>query len=75
MGMRALNNTALHMLTVALLAQDKAADASELVKKHYQNARNMTDGLAALTEAVHQKLNCAQELLADFDSKNLLTIH
>lgn len=69
MGMRALNNTALHMLTVALLAQDKAADASELVKKHYQNARNMTDGLAALTEAVHQKLNCAQELLADFEAK------
>lgn len=69
MGKRAINNTALHMIAVALLAKDQVAEASDLVKKHYTNANNMTDRLAALTEAVHLKLICAQDLLTDFEKQ------
>ena len=69
MGKRALNNTALHMIAVALLAKNDADSASELVKKHYMSANNMTDRLAALTDAVHLKLNCAHDLLTDFENQ------
>lgn len=40
-----------------------------LVSKHYQNADNMTDTLAALTAATKAKLRCRDELLADFEEK------
>lgn len=68
MGMRALNNTALHMIAVALIAKDRLDEASSIVKTHYLNANNMTDRLAALTDAVHLDLACASDLLVDFEN-------
>lgn len=66
MGMRALNSVCLHMLAVGLKASGRAREASTLVNAHYQKAKNMTETLAALTEAVHNSLDCAPELLNAF---------
>ncbi len=69
MGRRALRHTALHMLLVCYLATDRAQQASELCLSHYKKAQNMTEGLAAMRDAVHLKLSCAQEILNDFESR------
>ncbi len=69
MALRSLNNTALHMICVALVAKSQSNLASDLVLKHYDSARNMTNRLAALTEAVHLNLDCAPNLLSQFEKR------
>ncbi|MGN0902756.1 MAG: DUF3458 domain-containing protein, partial [Succinivibrio sp.] len=69
MGRRAVNNAALHMYATALAATGRADKASSLVLKHYNSSCNMTDSLAAMTDAVHLNLNCKEQILKDFEKK------
>lgn len=67
MAKRALNNSALHMVATALVSQNKAQEASDLVLRHFEKSRNMTDRLQALTDAVHLDLACKNEILKCFE--------
>ena len=60
-GMRALRNGAL-----AMLATTEAEDDLERVAKHYRNAPNMTDTIAALTILAHLQHNARKEAFDDF---------
>lgn len=69
MGRRALNNSALHMIAVAKCALNKKSEASEIVLNHYNNSKNMTDRLQAMTDAVHLDLDCKAEILKSFEKE------
>jgi aminopeptidase N len=43
--------------------------ASTLISQQYWQANNMTDMLAALSSAMKAQLNCADQLMADFDNR------
>lgn len=62
MAKRALRNVCLSYLAFTDLG-------NHLVQKHYTQADNMTDTLAALSAATKAQLTCRDELLADFESK------
>ncbi|HHW7508179.1 TPA: aminopeptidase N [Mannheimia haemolytica] len=59
---RALRNACLSYLAFTDLG-------NALVHKHYNNADNMTDTLAALQAATKAQLSCRDALLADFEQK------
>ncbi|MFA9489150.1 MULTISPECIES: aminopeptidase N [unclassified Mannheimia] len=59
---RALRNVCLSYLAFTDLG-------NALVHKHYNNADNMTDTLAALQAATKAQLSCRDALLADFEEK------
>ncbi|QLB42156.1 MULTISPECIES: aminopeptidase N [Mannheimia] len=59
---RALNNVCLSYLAFTDLG-------NPLVHKHYRNANNMTDTLAALQAASKAQLSCRDTLLTDFEEK------
>lgn len=61
-GLRALRNLSLSYLAYTNLGNN-------LVYKHYFDANNMTDTLAALSVATKAQLNCRDELLQDFEEK------
>ncbi|MGY6089171.1 aminopeptidase N [Avibacterium paragallinarum] len=61
-ALRALRNLCLSYLAYTHLGNN-------LVYKHYMNANNMTDCLAALTAATKAQLPCCEELLSDFEQK------
>ncbi|VEB24215.1 aminopeptidase N [Avibacterium volantium] len=61
-ALRALRNLCLNYLAYTHLGNN-------LVYKHYVNANNMTDCLAALSVATKAQLPCRDELLADFEQK------
>ena len=67
MGRRAVNNTALHMLSLGLLSSGKGELASSIVLEHYRKDSNMTDRLQALQDAVHLNLECRSKLLKSFE--------
>ena len=67
MGKRALNCLALNMLASALKAKGREDDASDLVKNHYRNAKNMTDRLAAMKSAAELELSCREEIFSQFE--------
>ena len=69
MARRAIRNSALHMIVLSLCDKGESAKASTLVKEHYKTSKNMTDRLCALTDAVHQSLECKEELLKKFESE------
>ena len=69
MGRRAVRNTAMHMQSIALKAMGQNNEATKLVSHNYFKAQNMTEALAAMTDAVHGELDCAQSILDDFESK------
>ncbi|AWX13397.1 aminopeptidase N [Mergibacter septicus] len=61
-ALRSLNNVCLSYLAFTKLG-------NVLVNKHYQDANNMTDILAALSAATTAKLPCRDSLLQDFEQK------
>lgn len=61
-ALRALNNLCLSYLAFTKLG-------NILVHKHYFNANNMTDTLAALVSATKANLACQESLLQDFEQK------
>ncbi|AWX15342.1 aminopeptidase N [Mergibacter septicus] len=61
-ALRSLNNVCLSYLAFTKLG-------NVLVNKHYQDANNMTDTLAALSAATTAKLPCRDSLLQDFEQK------
>ena len=60
--LRAMRNLCLTYLAYTNLGNN-------LVQKHYNNANNMTDTLAALSVATKAALPCRDALLADFEQK------
>lgn len=62
MAKRALRNVCLSYLAFTDLG-------NHLVFKHYQQADNMTDTLAALSAATKAQLACRDQLLSDFEEK------
>ncbi|MCR5535976.1 MAG: aminopeptidase N [Succinivibrio sp.] len=66
MGRRAVRNTLRHLNAVALRHRN-AEQAVQFVADNYRQAGNMTDRLAALTDAVHLDLACKTELLSLFE--------
>ena len=69
MARRSISNTCLHMVCVALCAHDDKAKASDLVLKHFNRNKNMTDRVSAMTEAVHLDLECKEEILKRFEKR------
>ncbi|HAH70391.1 MAG TPA: hypothetical protein DCL74_01180 [Succinivibrionaceae bacterium] len=67
MGHRALNCLALNMLALSLKAKGMEKEASELVRNHYRNAKNMTDRLAAMKSAAELDLSCREELFSQYE--------
>ncbi len=63
-GRRALCNICLRYL-----AYGEADLANTLITKHYQQANNMTDTIAALTAASQAELSCRDQLLKDYDDR------
>jgi len=61
-ALRAMRNLCLTYLAYTNLGNN-------LVQKHYNNANNMTDTLAALSVATKAALPCRDALLADFEQK------
>lgn len=61
-ALRGLRNCCLSYLAVTEFG-------NTLVHSHYWHANNMTDTLAALTQATTAKLSCRDELLHDFETK------
>ncbi|MFK5042099.1 aminopeptidase N C-terminal domain-containing protein, partial [Glaesserella parasuis] len=59
---RALRNVCLSYLAFTEVG-------NTLVHKHYHQANNMTDTLAALTASTKAQLACRDQLLADFEQK------
>ena len=64
---QAIAERALRNVCLSYLAYTSWGDS--LVSKHYYDATNMTDTLAALSAATKAQLPCAEELLADFEKK------
>ncbi len=64
MGHRALANLALSYL--ARIGQE---DYATLISRHYHDANNMTDTLAAMLAASAGQLSCLDTLLADFEQR------
>lgn len=62
MALRGLRNLCLHYLAFT-------SSGNNLVNKHYANANNMTDTLAALNAATKAQLSCSEALLRDFEQK------
>ena len=67
MGRRALNCLALNMLALSLKAKGIEKEASELVRNHYRNAKNMTDRLAAMKSAAELDLSCREEIFSQYE--------
>lgn len=63
---RALKNSALFLLA---FAKEEQTAVDKLVQKHYEQADNMTDCLAALNCATKAQLLCADMLMDQFDEK------
>ncbi|MFQ9121752.1 MAG: aminopeptidase N C-terminal domain-containing protein [Haemophilus parainfluenzae] len=61
-ALRAMRNLCLSYLAYTNLGNN-------VVQKHYNNANNMTDTLAALNMATKAALPCRDALLADFEQK------
>lgn len=61
-ALRAMRNVCLSYLAYSNLGNN-------VVQKHYNNANNMTDTLAALNMATKAALPCRDALLADFEQK------
>ena len=69
MAKRAFANTCLAMMALALKTKGQVEKASALVLNHYNKNKNMTDRLAAMTQAVHLDLPCQDKILESFEKE------